>query len=215
MGLPCPHIWNLPQRNTPTQREDSLGVLLKEKTSLPFSPCYADRFGHFQTRLLSQSQELLPSMLFCTPRSTCNGKEDLKEKGNNRTQERKKQSMSAGSPINYVLSKPTSVCIKPLLCKDLYDPSPSAPHSPGTSHVTLFGTSKGPDITSVASSHEMVEDFYPLLSARVLTALLHKDYLAPQKAQLVQIVWHRIKQHAKWGETVQSRTLRIAMGKKT
>lgn len=105
--------------------------------------------------------------------------------------------MSAGSPINYVLSKPTSVCIKSLLCKDLYDPSPSAPHSARTSHVTLFGTSKGPNITSVVSSQEMVEDFYPPLSARVLTALIYKDYLASEKAQLVQIVWHHIKQHAK------------------
>lgn len=87
-------------------------------------------------------------MFFCTPRSTCNGKEDLKEKGNNRTQERKKQNMSAGSLINYVLSKPMSACIKPFLCKDLYDSSPSAPHSARTSHVTLFDTSKGADMTS-------------------------------------------------------------------
>lgn len=134
---------------------------MKEKTSLPFSPCYADRFGHFQTRLLSPSQELLPSMFFCTPRSTCNGKEDLKEKGNNGTQERKKQNMNADALINYILSKPTSACIKPLLYKDLYDPSPSAPHSARTSHVSLFGTSKGPNITSVALSQETVGTFIP------------------------------------------------------
>lgn len=123
---------------------------------------------------------------FCTPCSTCNKKDDMKEKENGNTIEhktggKKKQNTSAGLIIYHMPSKPVTTCVKSLLCKGYLCPLLLLHLVAAHPRLPLWHDWRpGPNLRSFTTSQEIVGHFYALPPGRCPEqSCVSGDYLAP------------------------------------